>query len=47
MDSEQLLAIASAGLAASEALSFIPKVKSNGIFQLVWNILKILITKKK
>jgi hypothetical protein len=47
MDSEQLLAIASAGLAASEALSFIPKVKSNGIFQLIFNILKFFISKKK
>jgi hypothetical protein len=47
MDSEQLLAIASAGLAASEALSFIPKVKSNGLFQLIWNVLKVIIAKKK
>lgn len=28
-------------LAISEALSLIPLVKANGIFQMLWNILKI------
>ena len=27
-------------LAISEALSLNPKVKSNGVFQMIWNILK-------
>lgn len=28
--------------AVSEALSLIPGVKANGIFQIVWNILKLI-----
>lgn len=31
-----------AALLVSEALSLIPQVKSNGLFQSVWNILKVM-----
>jgi hypothetical protein len=34
--------IIAALLAVSEALSFIPNVQSNGIFQMLWNLFKIL-----
>ncbi len=34
--------IVGALLAVSEALSLIPGVRSNGIFQVVWNVLKII-----
>ena len=33
-------------LAISEALSMIPAVKSNGIFQMFWNVLKIMAGQK-
>lgn len=39
---EQTVSIILALFAISEALAFIPKVKSNGIFQLAVNILKTL-----
>ncbi|MEW6006161.1 MAG: hypothetical protein AB1695_12690 [Stygiobacter sp.] len=39
---EQWLVIVTALLAVSEALSLIPAVKSNGIFQLIVNLLKKL-----
>ena len=42
MEPTTLIIILSALLAVSEALSFIPAVKSNGIFQLVYNVLKFL-----
>lgn len=34
-------------LAISEALSLIPAVNANGIFQTLWNILKIVAGEKK
>jgi len=34
-------------LAISEALSLIPSVRSNGIFQTLWNLLKIVAGEKK
>jgi len=34
-------------LLLSEALSLIPKLKSNGLFQLIYNIIKWLATKSK
>ena len=34
-------------LAVSELLSLIPSVKSNGIFQMIWNVLKICAGKKE
>ena len=34
-------------LAISEALSLIPGVKSNGIFQMLWNMLKIAAGEKR
>jgi hypothetical protein len=39
--------IIAALLAVSEALSLIPKVQSNGIFQEVWRLLKIVAGAKK
>lgn len=42
MDTDTLLIIASAALAASEILSLIPAVKSNGLLQLIFNVLKVL-----
>jgi hypothetical protein len=39
--------IVSALLAVSEALSLIPGVQSNGIFQVVWRVLKIIAGAKK
>ncbi len=34
-------------LAISEALALIPAVKSNGIFQVLWNMLKIAAGEKR
>lgn len=34
--------IVAALLAVSEALSLIPAVRANGIFQMIWNLLKIM-----
>jgi hypothetical protein len=45
MDSKVLLVMAVLG-GVSEALSLIPAVKANGVFQLVVNILKALLGKK-
>ena len=50
MDWDKALIIVGAALAVSEALSLIPKLKSNGIFQFIVNILKTfkaLVAKKK
>ena len=33
--------IVAALLAVSEALSLIPSVRANGLFQMAWNVLKI------
>lgn len=40
MDTTQLMIIAGALFAVSEALALIPSVKSNSVFQLVYNLLK-------
>lgn len=40
MDALTISIIVGALLAVSEALSLIPAVKSNGIFQVLWRILK-------
>ena len=40
MQGNELEIILIALLALSEALSLIPAVKSNSVFQLVWNVLK-------
>lgn len=40
MDAITISIIVGALLAVSEALSLIPAVKSNGIFQVLWRILK-------
>ncbi len=42
---DQLLIIAGALFAISEALSLIPSVKANGMFQLIFNALKSLLGK--
>lgn len=39
---DTLTVIIAAALAVSEALSFIPQVKANGIFQTIWNLLKTM-----
>lgn len=39
--------IVAALLAVSEALALIPSVNSNGIFQMLWNILKITAGRKE
>ena len=39
---ESTIIILTALLAISEALSLIPQVKSNGIFQVIYNLLKSL-----
>jgi len=40
MNMDLLVAILAAALAVSECLAFIPAVKSNGIFQLVVDLVK-------
>jgi hypothetical protein len=46
MDSSTLFgSIVIAALAISECLAFIPKVKSNGIFQAIVNIAKSIVKK--
>jgi len=45
MSDKILLIIAVLG-GVSEALSLIPSIKANGVFQLIWDILKVLKPKK-
>jgi len=45
MDINTIMIVVSALLAVSEALSFIPRLKSNGVFQIVVNVLKWMATK--
>lgn len=47
MDFLTISIVAGALLALSEALSLIPGVKANGVFQVIWNILKMFAGKKK
>jgi hypothetical protein len=47
MDATIIIAIISAALAISEALSLIPSIKSNGIFQLIYNTLKFMVSAVK
>ena len=42
MENTTIIIILGAALAISEALSLIPGINSNGIFQLIYNMLKIL-----
>lgn len=42
MDTIIFAACIAALLAVSEALSFIPGVKANGVFQAIWNVLKMI-----
>ena len=42
MDSNIIAIIATAAWAVSEALSLIPSIKANGIFQLLANVIKRL-----
>ena len=45
MTQENLLIITAALFAVSEALSLIPSVKANGVFQLIFGLLKTLLGK--
>lgn len=47
MDVNTIMIVVSALLAISEALSVIPRIRGNGIFQIVVNILRWLATKPK
>ncbi len=47
MDTLTISIIVGALLAVSEALSLIPSVRSNGIFQVLWRILKAVAGEKK
>ena len=47
MDETTILIILAALHAVSEALSMIPALKSNGLFQLVYNMLKFLVPSRK
>lgn len=42
MDPATTLIIVSGALVVSEALSLIPVVRSNGIFQLVYNVIRLI-----
>ena len=44
---EHTIIVVTALLAISEALSLIPQVKSNGVFQVIYNLLKSLAGKGK
>lgn len=46
METTTIMAWVVALLAVSEALSLIPGIKANGIFQVIWNILKVMAGKK-
>ena len=45
MEIETIMVVVSTLLAISEGLALIPRFKSNGIFQIVVNILRWLVTK--
>lgn len=47
MDVNTISIIVAALLAVSETLSFIPQVRANGIFQMIWNVLKVAAGAKK
>lgn len=47
MDLTTISIIIGALLAVSEALSLIPSLRTNGIFQMAWNVLKLLAGDKK
>lgn len=47
MDVTTISIIVGALLAVSEALSLIPGVQSNGVFQVIWRVLKLLAGDKK
>jgi len=47
MDINTIMIIVSALLAVSEGLALIPRFKSNGIFQIVVNVLKFLATQPR
>lgn len=46
LTTDDVLVVAAALGAVSEALSLIPRVKANGIFQLLSNILSVILRKK-
>lgn len=47
MDYTTIALIVGALLAISEALSLIPSVNANGVFQCIWNVLKMIAGEKK
>ena len=47
MDINTITLIIGALLAVSEALSLIPVVKANGVFQVLWRLLKLVAGEKK
>ena len=47
MEENTIIVILAALFAVSEALSFIPALKANGVFQLIFGILGLLAGKKK
>ncbi len=47
MDQQTVMVVIGALLAVSEALSLIPQLKSNGVLQLIVNLLKTLAGKGK
>jgi len=47
VDINTITLIIGALLAVSEALSLIPVVKANGVFQVLWRLLKLVAGEKK
>lgn len=47
MDITTFSIIIGALLAISEALSLIPQVRANGLFQVIWNVLKMVAGEKR
>ena len=46
MTATSVAIIAVALLAVSEAIALIPAIRANSIFQMIWNLLKVLAGKK-
>ncbi len=46
MEANNIAIVFAVLFAASEALSLIPAIRANSIFQMIWNLLKVLAGKK-
>ncbi|MBA7570138.1 hypothetical protein ES708_11885 [subsurface metagenome] len=46
MEVKTIAVILAALLAVSEAIALIPAIRANSIFQMIWNLLKVLAGKK-